>query len=241
MSSGSSPHTRGAPSNPLRSLRGSGIIPAYAGSTPGSPPASTGAADHPRIRGEHVLVHVPSATPIGSSPHTRGAPHAAAGDQVGDGIIPAYAGSTRARRPRRRDRADHPRIRGEHWPRDTKPYWWCRIIPAYAGSTAPRCLGSTMRRDHPRIRGEHSRMDRPVAYRLGSSPHTRGAPPLPGLRSRPCGIIPAYAGSTLEGVMEDGGLDGSSPHTRGAQHLPRRKRRRDRIIPAYAGSTRRHG
>ena len=92
--------------------------------------------DHPRIRGEHRLVHllplelagiIPayagstvcsiscSSGVKGSSPHTRGAP----------------VSSTRAMKPWR----DHPRIRGEH----SKPplylvvFW--RIIPAYAGST----------------------------------------------------------------------------------------------------------
>ena len=50
----------------------------------------------------------------GSSPHTRGAPQ---GRQIAhdqQGIIPAYAGSTRLRSFRRRWRGDHPRIRGEH-------------------------------------------------------------------------------------------------------------------------------
>ena len=52
---GSSPHTRGAPRHPLRSLRGSGIIPAYAGSTTATNANSRTVTDHPRIRGEHLL------------------------------------------------------------------------------------------------------------------------------------------------------------------------------------------
>ena len=50
---GSSPHTRGAPLGgvQVRILRG--IIPAYAGSTGYKRHRGTGAADHPRIRGEH--------------------------------------------------------------------------------------------------------------------------------------------------------------------------------------------
>ena len=39
-------------------------------------------------------------------------------------------------------------------------------------------------------------MDRPVAYRLGSSPHTRGALQPFDLAEDVVGIIPAYAGST---------------------------------------------
>ena len=93
------------------------------------------------------------------------------------GIIPAYAGSTKS-------------LRFEHV-RDF------RIIPAYAGSTAPGSaiadgiLGSSPHtrgahldsntdgdcsKDHPRIRGEH----RPR--------HLED--------QNPVGIIPAYAGST---------------------------------------------
>jgi len=155
---GSSPHTRGALRVLTVMLTGRGIIPAYAGSTGGVPRDSVGAGDHPRIRGEHCTRMVRRPRWIGSSPHTRGAPHGAFIDPSLFGIIPAYAGSTFhsfrgfAREP------DHPRIRGEHErrppgretgagssphtrgaPRKTplmrSPR---RIIPAYAGSTAPR-------------------------------------------------------------------------------------------------------
>ena len=93
-------------------------------------------------------------------------------------------------------------------------------------------------RDHPRIRGEHIGHDRP-----NGGVH---------------GIIPAYAGSTLD--MSGYGSDpwGSSPHTRGAldqgargfripRDHPRIRGEHDAlgygmlvalgIIPAYAGST----
>ena len=135
----------------------SGIIPAYAGSTPlqggggvrveGSSPHTRGAPnlaprfttsrrDHPRIRGEHD----PFPASVGFLP----------------GIIPAYAGSTvpsgfvtrmkTGSSPHARGApsapssgwsrgGDHPRIRGEH--RSSRGRTWppCRIIPAYAGST----------------------------------------------------------------------------------------------------------
>ena len=52
--SGSSPHTRGAPLGLLSRPRRMRIIPAYAGSTGRNVNHSCGAADHPRIRGEHV-------------------------------------------------------------------------------------------------------------------------------------------------------------------------------------------
>ena len=193
----------------------------------------------------------------GSSPHTRGARHAADERDSIHRIIPAYAGSTPTRRRPSGCRRDHPRIRGEHNPhldtakgsggssphtRGAPPHTpslktWTGIIPAYAGSTRYACAAF----------GEV----------LGSSPHTRGAPHdgtgmLVALR-----IIPAYAGSTtplrsrsrrppdhprIRGE-HGGGVHwyrrpvGSSPHTRGARPRASVLSVELRIIPAYAGST----
>ena len=52
-SSGSSPHTRGAPGQVEQVELDPGIIPAYAGSTYSSHAAANVTRDHPRIRGEH--------------------------------------------------------------------------------------------------------------------------------------------------------------------------------------------
>ena len=92
---------------------------------------------------------------------------------------------------------------------------------------------------------------------MGSSPHTRGAPPRNRFTVHREGIIPAYAGSTTACPSPSGGgrdhprirgehsrmsdvadvVRGSSPHTRGARRHVRPARRHHRIIPAYAGST----
>mgnify|MGYP000233215057 CR=1 FL=1 len=90
------------------------IIPAYAGSTwvPSTYPAL--AADHPRIRGEHRVMGDDSGVGRGSSPHTRGAPDRGQAGQSGDGIIPAYAGSTPSAPSGPHSPKDHPCIRGEH-------------------------------------------------------------------------------------------------------------------------------
>ena len=111
---GSSPHTRGAPL--AQNLRNAykRIIPAYAGSTRRRLQCILRRPDHPRIRGEHSRNCDRPRASVGSSPHTRGAhapPQAAFAD---DGIIPAYAGSTRPTPSGLRRRRDHPRIRGEH-------------------------------------------------------------------------------------------------------------------------------
>ena len=50
---GSSPHTRGAHQSTFSCSDRTRIIPAYAGSTPGSAPSTAAWTDHPRIRGEH--------------------------------------------------------------------------------------------------------------------------------------------------------------------------------------------
>ena len=216
-----------------------GIIPAYAGSTrsrssgipypKGSSPHTRGARrigirnascswDHPRIRGEHLLLrdHLPvqagiipayagsTYSPVrlryissGSSPHTRGAP--------------------RTRRPSSPCQWDHPRIRGEHHHCHAQKAGEPGIIPAYAGSTrtrqssqagtpgsSPHTRGARRRIhvlsvvavDHPRIRGEH-------IVTCAAIDNTNG-------------IIPAYAGSTARANVLHWRAVGSSPHTRGA-------------------------
>ena len=254
---GSSPHTRGAHPSAVRRRPYQRIIPAYAGSTLFSLDAIHQTRDHPRIRGEHSIWRRHDVDRLGSSPHTRGARPAGRRRRQGRRIIPAYAGSTRRRGCRRRRRADHPRIRGEHVvpPMESTTYGGSsphtrgarrhrrpfprprRIIPAYAGSTRGMCLTSLLR--------------------SGSSPHTRGAPsPIRSSRKWER-IIPAYAGSTSTATsrcpnrqdhprirgehaierLATARPSGSSPHTRGAPRRRLRHRRHSGIIPAYAGST----
>ena len=255
--SGSSPHTRGARGGVLVDFADSGIIPAYAGSTPSATSGSANTRDHPRIRGEHLLVKVRGKIPRGSSPHTRGAPGEVAHRETRRRIIPAYAGSTGLSAGGARVDGDHPRIRGEHVTSrkaipsgaGSSPHTRgarasvgdtgveMRIIPAYAGSTLYEVYCYREIGDHPRIRGEHRRW--------------------PARRIRLLWIIPAYAGSTsLWSAPSSRAPDhprirgehsrncdsprasvGSSPHTRGALEKLPSAMARFRIIPAYAGST----
>ena len=193
---GSSPHTRGALVAPHRRHDRRRIIPAYAGSTACRRRSSSGTWDHPRIRGEHNANNINWATYYGSSPHTRGARALSRIEACGNGIIPAYAGSTARGAWGGVCRADHPRIRGEHRP--PEPWYLAsegssphtrgapntahtreriaRIIPAYAGSTWVAACQALRIEDHPRIRGEHSLVMRSCCLGSGSSPHTRGAP-----------------------------------------------------------------
>ena len=240
---GSSPHTRGAPSSEAMTLthrrdhpriRGEhftgslamggipGIIPACAGSTEDRMRYCRSLGDHPRIRGEHRI-------------------HSSIHDILG-GIIPAYAGSTdywstnqipdRGSSPHTRGArkryvnagrgcGDHPRIRGEH---PMLCFAQCRlsgIIPAYAGST----IMSTTLRSESMGSSPHTRGAPPTATGWGSArrdhPRIRGEhPPRTRARAREQGIIPAYAGSTAVPYGWMYVIRGSSPHTRGALSLP---------------------
>ena len=193
----------------------------------------------------------------GSSPHTRGALPLANLGGVVHGIIPAYAGSTEQPSTKYPSSRDHPRIRGEHDDSDQYSIDGLGSSPHTRGALADGALTQMSIGDHPRIRGEHLPA-MPARTRMGgSSPHTRGARRRRLVSDEHRGIIPAYAGSTIdeleaEGLLEDHprirgehpvdevgelGEGGSSPHTRGA---PRSCSERDspiRIIPAYAGST----
>ena len=152
---GSSPHTRGA-RRPVDAQPGpAGIIPAYAGSTCRRETPDSPGPDHPRIRGEHLRRPQSRHRVWGSSPHTRGARDRAENDDIGTGIIPAYAGSTPPSSWRARFGRDHPRIRGEHLLHRAQAVRQAGIIPAYAGSTTGIYQSSAIMSDHPRIRGEH--------------------------------------------------------------------------------------
>ena len=173
---GSSPHTRGAPPCFFRRLSFCRIIPAYAGSTARPDRRRVCRRDHPRIRGEHARPAARCVDHLGSSPHTRGAHRHRPARRHGDGIIPAYAGSTSGVKSSSSLSSDHPRIRGEHaqipagqgMAIGSSPHtrgahsargsaWGSgRIIPAYAGSTNSSASPGTAKTDHPRIRGEHS-------------------------------------------------------------------------------------
>ena len=235
---GSSPHTRGALGATGAAAGVPGIIPAYAGSTAYGSRCRAPSRDHPRIRGEHAAWMPSIIIASGSSPHTRGALQSASDVAAQEGIIPAYAGSTRRRRHSPgKPQGSSPHTRGAR-ARTIATLLRSRIIPAYAGSTICFPFVKGLHWDHPRIRGEHRKGGRSLTINKGSSPHTRGAPAGSGEGPMSSRIIPAYAGSTSPLVAATLTPVGSSPHTRGAQPFGA-----DAgidcvgIIPAYAGST----
>jgi len=90
--------------------------------------------DHPRVRGEHILIFDSAVSYRGSPPRTRGAPILVTRRVYGHRITPAYAGSTTKGRRLGDGWTDH---------------------PAYAGSTRWRLTLEPSSEDHPRVRGEH--------------------------------------------------------------------------------------
>ena len=76
-------------------------------------------------------------------------------------------------------------------------YFVYGIIPAYAGTTCPCTPSSIPRWDHPRLCGDHVLSLTWFGSQLGSSPPMRG--PLRNYSDGNirCGIIPAYAGTTI--------------------------------------------
>ena len=114
LTEGSSPHTRGAPPEDIRTPARAPDHPRIRGEHLLTVSCRSPREDHPRIRGEHYLPKEADIFEGGSSPHTRGARLTRYLPKEADRIIPAYAGSTRHSFCHRRPAWDHPRIRGEH-------------------------------------------------------------------------------------------------------------------------------
>ena len=160
--------------------------------------------------------HARKLVQTGSSPRMRGTRVRPTGRRSALGIIPAYAGNTRATAARPQPTRDHPRVCGEH---TTMATWFMPlpgssprmrgtphelrdgrvidgIIPAYAGNTWNRQRQASPCWDHPRVCGEHAVLNSDALPFTGSSPRMRGTPARHAKGARTVGIIPAYAGNT---------------------------------------------
>ena len=223
---GSSPRVRGKLIIRWQPKRAARLIPARAGKTTPSPPATCAVTAHPRACGENwtraSIIHPPK----GSSPRVRGKPGRACPPGEGPGLIPACAGKTCQVSTRRRTGRAHPRVCGENGPRsplrarllgssprvrgkqagERDPVLFDGLIPARAGKTW--CCGCTPPPGaaHPRACGENAREYFEEATRFGSSPRVRGKPPTEADEDIDLGLIPARAGKT-----------GSAPGARGSR------------------------
>ena len=131
---GSSPLARGLQPEvvgPVRLVLG--IIPARAGFTPRSAPATPRTGDHPRSRGVYIAVLRSSSPRSGSSPLARGLQARLAGDKAGLRIIPARAGFTTGPCLSSQGHPDHPRSRGV--------YNTGHVYDSWAGGSSPLARG----------------------------------------------------------------------------------------------------
>ena len=172
--------------------------------------------DHPRLRGEYLVILNTKSCALGSPPLTRGIRLSRPYLYFHPGITPAYAGNT-ALYPRLYGWGeDHPRLRGEYSlclvnaglsagsPPLTRGIQSAliaysvplRITPAYAGNTESPPTSFQVCWDHPRLRGEYASIPRYENPCLGSPPLTRGILQHDRSSDRYRGITPAYAGNT---------------------------------------------
>ena len=195
-SSGSSPRGRGPRDKIVTDNHFSRLIPARAGTTTTTKETQHEMQAHPRAGGDHDLSLSRGCVGTGSSPRGRGPPGSPPREWGQHRLIPARAGTTRARPPRRHGGPAHPRAGGDHAseardtgtpsgssPRGRGPL--CahicgadadRLIPARAGTTTPTRCAARSSPAHPRAGGDHVWRARLSRRGCGSSPRGRGPP-----------------------------------------------------------------
>ena len=110
----------------------------------------------------------------GSSPLTRGKPHAVTHALRSYGLIPAHAGKTVVRPGATiLEPGSSPLTRGKQIQRRDRSHQH-RLIPAHAGKTRPCSSPPRTCRAHPRSRGENRELAHAPRTLQGSSPLTRG-------------------------------------------------------------------
>ena len=160
---------------------------------------------------------------MGSPPPTRGTLFFSCFARHLPGITPAYAGNTILFLLCSSFARDHPRLRGEHYTRESNlshvtgsppptrgtlfntiiGNTGCRITPAYTGNTLFKLYTLSVYRDHPRLRREHFTCLQKFSRYLGSPPPTQGTPIINGETRYRDRITPSYAGNTLIGGKLD--------------------------------------
>ena len=111
---GSSPLTRGLLITGGVASATDGIIPAHAGTTLYCSCFTPDFWDHPRSRGDYIIVIYLIPRLPGSSPLTRGLRYVGTYPLAIIGIIPAHAGTTSAMVSFFTSHGDHPRSRGDY-------------------------------------------------------------------------------------------------------------------------------
>ena len=254
---GSSPRGRGKPRREHGCVDSDGLIPAWAGKTVFPARSAASHRAHPRVGGENLLLVLPSGAVQGSSPRGRGKRRGQKAPNVHHGLIPAWAGKTRAAPMWSCSARAHPRVGGEN---STGEYFGATslgssprgrgkpprlrlrdsprgLIPAWAGKTGPRPQRTWIPGAHPRVGGENAEPKRDPLGVTGSSPRGRGKPWPGRCATRSRRLIPAWAGKTLRLEIVYGWYAGSSPRGRGKHAGVIEWHRGGRLIPAWAGKT----
>ena len=201
---GSSPLTRGKPTQGGSGPEQVWLIPAHAGKTGRHGPDRQSPWAHPRSRGENTLDYLMNVVAGGSSPLTRGKPPTTNALTVERRLIPAHAGKTFPDGRRHSHARAHPRSRGENLRllracrgvlgsspltrgkliADGQSVFVHGLIPAHAGKTTGWRSRRCGCRAHPRSRGENEALAASDATDKGSSPLTRGKRPATTDRTR---------------------------------------------------------
>ena len=191
---GTSPRARGKRAWILCCQNAFRNIPACAGKTPPLADAGVVAQEHPRVRGENLIIESHKLSPFGTSPRARGKRSMMSLASSSRGNIPACAGKTGPLAWTSLTSPEHPRVRGENkvsaaeadYGSGTSPRargkpmildMTCgarRNIPACAGKTTRCGLDHIFGAEHPRVRGENLRPHQATRPKIGTSPRARG-------------------------------------------------------------------
>ena len=255
-----SPPTRGSVVLPVPAVVSGAVLPAHAGvSRPRHAPRLQ-PPRAPRPRGGQSRTGYRRRLGPGCSPPTRGSV-VCDGPRRGDrDVLPAHAGVSRRRRPRRCRHASAPRPRGGQ----SVAYdqmWFTPdggVLPAHAGVSRMYSSAISPRSSAPRPRGGQSATARATARRRACSPPTRGSVALTGSACPARTVLPAHAGvsrrmltrrpKTVRAPRPRGGQsivdttpDGDtlcSPPTRGSVAVPAAPAWGVAVLPAHAGVSR---
>ena len=193
---GSSPRVRGTRARPTPPRSTFRFIPACAGNSLTSRGLLRPETVHPRVCGELRHRWAFRQQHGGSSPRVRGTRACSSLLWPFGRFIPACAGNSRSRTPRRRCRPVHPRVCGELAWAVERGARAERFIPACAGNSPARGSRRSATPVHPRVCGELGRIG-VIPMRLGgSSPRVRGTLAARAPRRPVQRFIPACAGNS---------------------------------------------
>ena len=193
---GSSPRMRGTPAATVVLIASWGLIPTYAGNTEICAVLFPLRWAHPHVCGEHGYAPLRNRRAWGSSPRMRGTPPTAYPALLIFGLIPTYAGNTRAHQNHHPQGGAHPHVCGEHFLRVYLLFLEVGSSPRMRGTLRVNSSAPLLTWAHPHVCGEHLKSTPHRLAMKGSSPRMRGTLSAAAFVSWAAGLIPTYAGNT---------------------------------------------